>query len=50
MEVPESAAVPAGGPLFPHLYAPLPLSAVAAVIGFPPQPDGSFSLPLDLPG
>lgn len=34
-----------GTELFPHLYGPLPTPAVIASIPFPPQPDGSFSLP-----
>ena len=28
---------------FPHLYGPLPLSAVVEVRGYPPEPDGSFA-------
>jgi uncharacterized protein (DUF952 family) len=28
--------------LFPHLYGPLPVSAVIKVTAYPPAPDGSF--------
>ncbi len=35
-----------GGPeLFPHVYGPLPMSAVTAVHAFPCGPDGTFELP-----
>lgn len=44
---------PAGSPapgiseadLFPHVFGPVNLAAVSAVIDFLPNPDGSFSLP-----
>jgi uncharacterized protein (DUF952 family) len=34
-----------GEELFPHLYGPLALTAVTAVIPFPPGTDGRFQLP-----
>jgi uncharacterized protein (DUF952 family) len=39
-----------GGPWFPHVYGPIPVSAVVATHGFPPGPDGRFSLPAALAG
>jgi len=34
--------------LFPHLYAPLPLSAVVVAHPFPCEPDGTFTVGADL--
>ncbi len=37
------------GEPYPHVYGPLPVSSVTAVVDFPCLPDGSFALPPDLP-
>ncbi|MBK1784425.1 DUF952 domain-containing protein [Prauserella cavernicola] len=37
-----------GAPWFPHVYGPVPASAVVSVHRFPPGPDGSFELPPEL--
>ncbi|MFI5931344.1 DUF952 domain-containing protein [Actinoplanes sp. NPDC051494] len=34
-----------GGMQFPHLYAPIPVTAVTAVHDWQPEPDGSFRTP-----
>ncbi|WP_181699921.1 DUF952 domain-containing protein [Chthonobacter albigriseus] len=39
-----------GGQLFPHLYGPLPLSAVTAVVPLPLGADGRHLFPTDLGG
>jgi uncharacterized protein (DUF952 family) len=36
------------GPWFPHVYGPLPVTAVLAAHDFPAEPDGSFRLPAAL--
>jgi uncharacterized protein (DUF952 family) len=33
------------GELFPHIYGPLALEAVAKVVPLPPRPDGLFDWP-----
>ncbi|MCG8346574.1 MAG: DUF952 domain-containing protein [Chloroflexales bacterium] len=37
-----------GGEQFPHIYGPLNADAVVDVIAFPPDTDGTFSLPAAL--
>lgn len=37
-----------GTELFPHLYSLLPMSEVIRVIPFPPNADGSYSIPPEL--
>lgn len=37
-----------GGPWFPHVYGPIPISAVTATHDFPPDADGVFQLPAAL--
>ncbi|OLT39026.1 glutathione S-transferase [Saccharomonospora sp. CUA-673] len=34
-----------GAPWFPHVYGPIPVSAVVGTHAFPPGPDGTFRLP-----
>lgn len=34
---------------YPHVYGPIPVASVAGAVPFPPEPDGSFRFPADLP-
>jgi len=43
------ASPPEGEELFPHLYGPLEATAVVNVFDFPPNGNGGFSLPGELP-
>ncbi|MEZ4593915.1 MAG: DUF952 domain-containing protein [Chloroflexota bacterium] len=36
------------GHQFPHIYGPLNLDAVTGFVAFPPNPDGTFSVPAGL--
>jgi uncharacterized protein (DUF952 family) len=36
------------GPWFPHVFGPIPVSAVVAAHDYPPNPDGGFALPASL--
>ena len=47
---PDTGEIEPGSQQFPHIYGPLNLNAVVQVVDFPPNPDGSFSLPKELEG
>lgn len=38
-----------GGALFPHIYGPIPMSAVQGIIDLPLQADGGHELPVRFP-
>jgi uncharacterized protein (DUF952 family) len=38
-----------GGDLFPHLFGPLPMSAVVSVVDLPVGADGRHAFPADIP-
>lgn len=40
---------PSDGLYYPHIYGPLNVSAVLAVVPFPCSSDGTFQLPLEMP-